>query len=37
MYIGLFKVIQGISPVAYKVTLPTDLIGVHDMFHLSML
>nr|GEY41403.1 hypothetical protein [Tanacetum cinerariifolium] len=34
-FIGLFKVIERIGPVAYKLELPDKLRGIHDTFHVS--
>nr|GEZ43215.1 putative reverse transcriptase domain-containing protein [Tanacetum cinerariifolium] len=36
-YIGPFKVIETIGPVAYKLELPDKLRGIHDTFHVSNL
>nr|GEX18934.1 putative reverse transcriptase domain-containing protein [Tanacetum cinerariifolium] len=36
-FIGLFKVIERIGPVAYKLELPDKLRGIHDTFHVSNL
>nr|GEU68077.1 putative reverse transcriptase domain-containing protein [Tanacetum cinerariifolium] len=36
-FIGLFKVIKRIGPVAYKLELPDKLRGIHDTFHVSNL
>ncbi|KAF5458025.1 hypothetical protein F2P56_022090 [Juglans regia] len=35
-YIGSFELDQ-IGPVAYRVALPLALVGVHNVFHISML
>ncbi|GJS14979.1 hypothetical protein Tco_0409451 [Tanacetum coccineum] len=32
-YVGPFKVIDRISPVAYKLELPDELRGIHNTFH----
>ena len=36
-FIGPYKIIERIGPVAYHVALPPKLAGVHDVFHVSML
>ncbi|GKC91277.1 hypothetical protein Tco_1151926 [Tanacetum coccineum] len=36
-YIGLFKIIERIGPVAYKLELPEELSNVHNTFHVSNL
>nr|GEW51879.1 hypothetical protein [Tanacetum cinerariifolium] len=36
-YIGPFKIIERISPVAYKLELPKKLRGIHNTFHISNL
>ncbi|GJZ35115.1 putative reverse transcriptase domain-containing protein [Tanacetum coccineum] len=36
-YVGPFKVIDRISPVAYKLKLPDELRGIHNTFHVSNL
>nr|GEU97315.1 putative reverse transcriptase domain-containing protein [Tanacetum cinerariifolium] len=36
-FIGPFKVIERIGPVAYKLELPDELRGIHDTFHVSNL
>nr|GEU84403.1 hypothetical protein [Tanacetum cinerariifolium] len=36
-YIGPFKIVERVSPVAYQLRLPQELVGVHDMFHVSNL
>lgn len=35
-YIGSFEVLR-IGTVAYHITLPTSLSGIHNVFHVSML
>ncbi|GJU17591.1 putative reverse transcriptase domain-containing protein [Tanacetum coccineum] len=34
-YIGPFKILERISPVAYKLELPKELSNVHSTFHIS--
>ncbi|GKE35832.1 hypothetical protein Tco_1455154 [Tanacetum coccineum] len=34
-YVGLFKVIDRIGPMAYKLELPDELRGIHNTFHVS--
>ncbi|GKB18692.1 putative reverse transcriptase domain-containing protein [Tanacetum coccineum] len=36
-YVGPFEITERISPVAYRLRLPEELNGVHDMFHVSNL
>ncbi|GKB75473.1 putative reverse transcriptase domain-containing protein [Tanacetum coccineum] len=36
-YIGPFKIIETIGPVAYKLELPDKLRGIHNTFHISNL
>ncbi|KAD3639972.1 hypothetical protein E3N88_29195 [Mikania micrantha] len=36
-YIGSFEITQLIGPVAYRLRLPDELSGVHDVFHVSNL
>ncbi|XP_040966317.1 uncharacterized protein [Gossypium hirsutum] len=36
-YIGPYKVIERIGPVAYRLALPPELQKIHDVFHVSML
>jgi hypothetical protein len=34
-YIGLFKVMERKGEAAYRLELPPNLSGVHDVFHVS--
>ncbi|GJU14562.1 putative reverse transcriptase domain-containing protein, partial [Tanacetum coccineum] len=36
-YVGPFEIVERVSPVAYRLRLPQELVGVHDMFHVSNL
>ena len=36
-YIGPFRVLERKDEVAYRLELPIDLSGVHDVFHISQL
>ncbi|GKD01445.1 putative reverse transcriptase domain, ribonuclease H-like domain, aspartic peptidase domain protein [Tanacetum coccineum] len=36
-YIGPFKILERIGPVAYKLELPEELSNVHSTFHISSL
>ncbi|GJV16170.1 putative reverse transcriptase domain, ribonuclease H-like domain, aspartic peptidase domain protein [Tanacetum coccineum] len=36
-YVGPFKIIERIGPVAYKLELPDELHGIHNTFHISNL
>ena len=36
-YIGPFEVLERVGTVAYRLTLPLSLSGVHKVFHVSML
>jgi len=36
-FIGPFKVLQKVGPVAYRLALPPALQGIHDVFHVSNL
>nr|GEZ27416.1 putative reverse transcriptase domain-containing protein [Tanacetum cinerariifolium] len=36
-YVGPFEIVERIGPVAYRLRLPKELVGVHDTFHVSNL
>ncbi|KAD6118909.1 hypothetical protein E3N88_10180 [Mikania micrantha] len=36
-YVGPFEIIERIGPMAYRLRLPDELSGVHDVFHISNL
>nr|GEV19758.1 putative reverse transcriptase domain-containing protein [Tanacetum cinerariifolium] len=36
-YIGTFEIVARVDPVAYRLRLPQELVGVHDTFHVSNL
>jgi len=36
-YVGPFLVTEVVGPVAYRVKLPSNLAGLHNVFHVSML
>nr|GEV06870.1 putative reverse transcriptase domain-containing protein [Tanacetum cinerariifolium] len=36
-YVGPFEIVERVSPVAYRLCLPQDLVGVHDPFYVSNL
>jgi len=36
-FIGPFRILQRVGPVAYRLTLPPTLQDIHDMFHVSNL
>ncbi|KAA0054044.1 pol protein [Cucumis melo var. makuwa] len=36
-FVGPFEILEQISPVAYRLTLPPSFSAVHDIFHVSML
>ena len=35
-YIGLFEILERVDTVAYRLTLPLSLSGVHEVFHFFM-
>ena len=36
-YIGPFRIVEKIGPVAYRLELPSELSRIHNVFHVSML
>ncbi|XP_043717608.1 uncharacterized protein LOC122665523 [Telopea speciosissima] len=36
-HIGSYEILARIGPVAYRLALPPSLVGVHDVFHVSIL
>ncbi|GKA52623.1 retrotransposon protein, putative, ty3-gypsy subclass [Tanacetum coccineum] len=36
-YVGPFKIVERVGPVTYRLKLPQELGGIHDMFHVSNL
>ncbi|GJX50034.1 putative reverse transcriptase domain-containing protein [Tanacetum coccineum] len=36
-YVGSFEVIERVGPVAYRLRLPQEFVGIHDKFHVSNL
>ncbi|GJX58939.1 putative reverse transcriptase domain-containing protein [Tanacetum coccineum] len=36
-YVGPFEIVERVGPVAYRLRLPQELVGVHDIFHVSNL
>ena len=36
-YIGPFEILQRVGEVAYQLALPPQLLGIHDVFHVSLL
>ena len=36
-YIGPFRIVERIGPVAYRLELPSELSRIHNVFHMSML
>jgi hypothetical protein len=37
LFIRPFRITQRVGRLAYRVALPPDLVGTHDVFHVSML
>ena len=36
-YMGPYEIVERIGKVAYRLRLPLELAGIHDVFHVSML
>ncbi|GJT06203.1 putative reverse transcriptase domain-containing protein [Tanacetum coccineum] len=36
-YVGPFKIVERVGPVAYRLRLPQERVGIHDTFHVSNL
>ena len=36
-FIGPFEILERIDTVAYRLALPHNMLGVHEVFHVSML
>ncbi|GKA79151.1 putative reverse transcriptase domain-containing protein [Tanacetum coccineum] len=36
-YVGPFEIVERVGPIAYRLRLPQELVGVHDTFHVSNL
>ena len=36
-YIGPFEILERVGTIAYQLALPPSLLGVHEVFHVSML
>ena len=36
-FIGPFEILERVGTVAYRLVLPPSMLGVHEVFHLSML
>ena len=36
-YIGPFKILERVGTITYRLALPPSLLGVHEVFHVSML
>ena len=36
-YVGPFEIVERVGPVAYRLNLPEELSGVHNVFHVSNL
>jgi hypothetical protein len=36
-FVGPFKMTQRVGRLAYRIALPPDLVGTHDVFHVSII
>ena len=36
-FIGSFEILERVDTVAYRLALPPNMLGVHEVFHVSML
>jgi hypothetical protein len=36
-FVGPFEILEKISTMAYRLALPPNLSGIHNVFHISML
>ena len=36
-YLGPFRIVERIRPIAYRLELPSELSRIHNVFHVSML
>ena len=36
-FIGPFEILERIDSIAYRLALPPSMLGVHELFHVSML
>ena len=36
-FIGRFKILKRVDTVAYRLALPPNMSGIHEVFHVSML
>jgi hypothetical protein len=34
-FVGSFKITQRVGRLAYRIALPPDLVGTHDVFHIG--